>query len=118
MLHGGPVAPHIAWLLHEGVVAEGEEGVYTAGDELVLTVRRDHLEAVLAEEKPGNMHLFLGHSGWGPGQLDDEFARGVWIHTELENDLVFKVPFEERWSRALERIGINPAFLGQGGFLA
>lgn len=118
VLQGGPVAPNVAWLLHEGNGGEVSEGVFGVGRDLVLTVRRDHLEDLVRHPDNRRMHLFLGHSGWGPGQLDREMAAGVWIPAELDRALIFDVPYDDRWKAALKHLGIDPALLGTGGFLA
>jgi len=118
VLQGGPVAPNVAWLLHEGGPEADDEGVFGVGRELVLTVRRDHLEDLIRDPKGRRLHLFLGHSGWGPGQLDREMAAGVWIPAELDTTLIFDVPYADRWRTALAKLGIDPALLGSGGFLA
>ena len=33
----------------------------------------------IAEAPPGDVRLFLGYAGWGPGQLEGEMADGVWL---------------------------------------
>ena len=37
------------------------------------------LDALIEEERgPEELRLYLGHSGWAPGQLDNELLRGDW----------------------------------------
>jgi putative transcriptional regulator len=56
--------------------------------------------------------MFLGHAGWGPGQLELEIAQAAWVPATLSMDLIFTVPFEDRWDEALRAEGLNAAQLG------
>jgi len=49
--------------------------------------------------------VFAGHSGWAPGQLDDELEEGSWILLDALPDDVFAADTEELWAAALERKG-------------
>ena len=41
---------------------------------------------------------FVGHAGWGPGQLDDEVERGDWIVEPAVRDDAFSGEPLELWS--------------------
>jgi putative transcriptional regulator len=49
--------------------------------------------------------VFAGHSGWGPGQLDDELEEGAWILLDAEPDDIFSSESDDLWASALERKG-------------
>ena len=69
---GGPVeGPVVA--LH-GDPRFSEEEVLPG---LHFTRQRDHLLALVAEGGEA-LRVFAGYSGWGPGQLEGELARGDW----------------------------------------
>ncbi len=53
--------------------------------------------------------MMLGYSGWGSGQLENEMKLGSWIPVDLDYDLIFDTPIENRWEAALARLGIDPA---------
>jgi putative transcriptional regulator len=42
-----------------------------------------------------SIRLFLGYSGWGPGQLDSEFDEGCWDLLDQDPLTLFKRPSEE-----------------------
>ena len=47
--------------------------------------------------------MFIGHSGWGPGQLEQELAQGAWLTVPATLEQVF----DERpdlWRRILQTI--------------
>jgi len=46
--------------------------------------------------------VFLGYAGWAPGQLEYEIARGDWIVTDIDPDLVFDPHPEQLWRRLMK----------------
>ena len=108
---GGPVSPSTGWVLHEPVgVAQPGQGTIAITSSILLSTSPDRLRAI-ANEPPRNIRLLLGYSGWAPGQLEAEMARGAWLHASADPDLVFGTPPDEIWEIALQGLGINPASL-------
>jgi putative transcriptional regulator len=70
------------------------------------------LKLIALGRGPTNSLMFLGHSGWGPGQLEQELSQGAWIPAAMRLDLVFDVPVEERWEDSLRAEGLHPGQLG------
>ena len=54
-----------------------------------------------ADKKPAKkkdeLHLFIGHSGWAPGQLDTELVRGSWDLVRADAFTVFGKDPETMW---------------------
>lgn len=74
------------------------------------------LQQAAKGEMPGRFELILGYAGWGPGQLQCELDEGEWLHTSFFEEMMFDVPFFERWRHAYEHIGISPyAFVNVPG---
>jgi len=46
--------------------------------------------------------VFLGYAGWAPGQLEFEIARGDWIVTAIDPQLVFDPHPEQLWERLIK----------------
>ena len=114
---GGPVQPSTGWVLHEpvGVASPGAGGTIEITSTISLSTSPDRLRAI-SMQPPRNIRLILGYSGWGPGQLAQEMARGAWLHTAADPKLVFETPPDEIWDRAMKSLGINPRdlFAGKG----
>ncbi len=114
---GGPVSPSTGWVLHEPLdVAEpGAAGTIAITSTISLSTSPDRLRAI-ANQPPRNIRLLLGYSGWGPGQLAQEMARGAWLHTSADSHLVFGTPPDEIWDRGMKSLGIDPRelFTGRG----
>jgi putative transcriptional regulator len=98
---GGPVDRHKGLLLHGDTSIIGAqimaEGVAVGGDLLALT---DRWQSGADDMGP---RLFLGHSGWQPGQLDAEIEQGSWIVRPGRLHLLFGTqPADSLWRQLIE----------------
>jgi putative transcriptional regulator len=50
------------------------------------------------------MKIMIGHSGWGPGQLDREIEQGAWLSLPCTEELVF-MDDSEMWAVVSRQIG-------------
>jgi putative transcriptional regulator len=114
---GGPVSPSTGWVLHEpvGIAQAGIGGTIAITSSISLSTSPERLRAI-ASQPPRHIRLLLGYSGWGPGQLATEMARGAWLHTSADPTLVFGTPADEMWDTAMRSLGIDPRdlFTGRG----
>jgi putative transcriptional regulator len=108
---GGPVEPQRGWILL-GKRPDGVESVELA-DGLFLTTSLDVLRAIVEEGWP-RTRIFTGYAGWGPGQLDEEFAASAWLIAAIDPRLVFDTPAEEVWEAAIRQLGADPGLLQMG----
>jgi putative transcriptional regulator len=49
--------------------------------------------------------VFVGHAGWGPGQLESELEAGAWIVEPASGEDVFTTQPSSLWRRVLQRKG-------------
>lgn len=111
LFEGGPVAPDQVALLAE-VARPGLLDVPVLGSVGFLTgdvpaaVRPDVLRA----------RVFLGHAGWGPGQLEGELEEGSWVVEPAVPDDAFTPEPGSLWRRVLERKGPRYAMLARVPF--
>lgn len=85
-----------------------------AGAGLELTTSRDVLEAVSAGAGPRQILLTLGYASWGEGQLESELGDNAWLTVSADPTLLFEVPPEQRYERALGLLGVQPWMLAPG----
>lgn len=112
---GGPVEPGSGWILC-GVpeLAGGAEGLIDVTEHVKISSSRTAFDA-LARDLEGDIGsakervVFLGYSGWGPGQLEGEIAQGAWLPAPFDPAVVFEVEVEKRWEAAHALIGVSPA---------
>jgi putative transcriptional regulator len=108
--YGGPVEQGRGFVLHTADYFIPETSLRVNG-RIALTATLDILRAMAMGQGPQRAMLALGYSGWAPGQLEDEIQRNGWLNCEADEELLFSSAHEEKYSRALARIGIDPAML-------
>lgn len=113
VLLGGPVSPESGWILYdaEGIPAPSSGKTITVGDRIACSASVDLLERIARGDGPDTCAMMLGYSGWGAGQLESEMRQGSWIPVDLDYQLVFETPIEQRWEAALATLGIDPALV-------
>ncbi|MDJ0893635.1 MAG: YqgE/AlgH family protein [Alphaproteobacteria bacterium] len=111
---GGPVESGRGFVLHTADYVQ--EGTLVVDGAIGLTASVEILKAIAAGKGPEQSLLALGYSGWGPGQLEMEFAANGWLTVPADRDLVFAPNLEDTWSRAMAKIGVNVSMLsGEAG---
>ena len=95
---GGPVSGPLMSLHTHRPLAEVEviAGVY-------LSAKKENLDRLVQRDDEG-LKLFVGHSGWGPGQLDREMEEGAWLTTPATAESVFH-PDADLWNLVCKQIG-------------
>jgi putative transcriptional regulator len=111
LFQGGPVEPEQAVLLVEATNADiPDQPVFGAVGFLTGDVSADVRSAVR------RARVFLGHAGWGPGQLESELEAGSWIVEPARPDDVFTAEPLALWRHVLERKGQPFAHLARVPF--
>ncbi len=106
---GGPVESGRGFVLHSDDYVR--EGTMLVDSGFALTATTDILRAIAEGEGPRSSILALGYAGWGPGQLDNEFAANGWLHVPADPELVFGADLEHKWLLALNKLGVTPSGL-------
>lgn len=115
MLHmpvhlGGPVEPERGFVLHSSDYFT-PSSTLPIDDNVCLTATIDILKALAAGEGPDRAILALGYAGWAPGQLESEIHANGWLSCQADLELVFDLDVEEKYERALYKLGIDPTHL-------
>ncbi len=105
VLEGGPVAPDRGFVLHSPL--DGYESSMEVGREIMVTTSRDVLADIASGSGPEKYVVALGYAGWAGGQLEGEMLANAWISVSADTDIIFDLPFPNRFERALERLGIR-----------
>jgi len=99
---GGPVEAGAGTVVTRAAVDDGS-GVSLPG--LSVTRSQDSLMELIERGEP--LLLCLGYAGWGAGQLDSEIEQGGWLFTDIDPELIFDTPEEDRYQRALGALGLE-----------
>ena len=110
VLKGGPVETGRGFVLHSSDFFI-EDATLPIDDGICLTATVDILKAIARGAGPKHAILALGYAGWAAGQLETEIQHNGWLHCDADPDLIFGGDVEEKYLRALAKIGINPGML-------
>ncbi len=106
---GGPVEAGRGFVLHSADYSQ--EATLPVDDGIALTATVDILKAIARGRGPRKSLLGLGYAGWGPGQLDDEIKANGWLQAPADPELVFDLNLDNKWERAIGKLGIDPRML-------
>lgn len=110
VLSGGPVDTGRGFVLHSSdyFIANATLKI---NDGVCLTTTVDILKAIANGNGPRHAILALGYAGWRPGQLESEIQDNGWLHCDADADLIFGDDVDDKYDRALRKIGIDPGML-------
>jgi putative transcriptional regulator len=106
---GGPVQPSAVIVLAE--FEDAGDAALIAFDDVGVLGTGSSLEEVGAVVRSGR--AFVGHAGWGPGQLDSEIERGDWILEPARREDAFSADPRELWPEVLTRKGGSYALIAR-----
>ena len=105
VLFGGPVQQERGFILH---TTQGEwNSSLELADRISVTTSKDILEAIANDKGPEQVIIALGYAGWSAGQLENEIKENTWILAPVNKDIIFDLPFSERWQAAAALIGVD-----------
>jgi len=102
---GGPVEQGRGFVLHSSDYKG--RGTTIINRHLGVTTRSEVIRELAAGKGPKESMVIFGYAGWGPGQLEQEMDSGAWFTIPLDTALVFDQDQERKWSRAMDRRGIE-----------
>ena len=106
---GGPLATGQGFVLHSADYRE--EGTLAIGDQFAMTATLDILRVKGKGGGPFQYLVAIGYAGWGPGQLEAEIQANGWLVVAADTELVFDVEDDNKWLRALAKLGVSPEML-------
>ncbi|KIZ47318.1 hypothetical protein OO17_04995 [Rhodopseudomonas palustris] len=110
VLKGGPVETGRGFVLHSSDFFI-KDATLPIDDGICLTATVDILKAIAKGAGPKHAILALGYAGWAPGQLETEIQDNGWLHCAADADLIFGGDVEDKYDRAMHKIGIEPGML-------
>ena len=115
---GGPVDPRMMTFLIRSETRV--PGSVTVAEDVYATSDPAALRAIIQSAAPAShFHAFVGYSGWGPGQLDNELERGDWHVGVSRAEWIFDDSPADLWQRiVVEFEGIQVGRPGPGLRLA
>ena len=107
VFYGGPVQVNSLHFIHQypdeipGSV-EIIKGVYWGGDfEILSSLIKNNVIDI------NKIRLFIGYSGWGSGQLENELLEKTWLTVDAKPELIFQSNADQIWKQSLKHLGGN-----------
>lgn len=105
VMEGGPVDREHGLVLHNSGTNWPSSQHFGHG--ICISSSRDVLEAMARGEGPAPNLMLLGHSGWGPGQLEEEMAQNAWLNCPADTNILFDADIEHKLPAAASVLGID-----------
>jgi putative transcriptional regulator len=105
VFYGGPVQMDTIHFLHQYPEKipggyEISEGVFWGGDfDVAIQMIRN------GEVNLQRIRFYIGYSGWGTGQLNDELKEKSWLTVKANRKIIFHKETEEIWKESLKLLG-------------
>jgi putative transcriptional regulator len=107
---GGPVETGRGFVLHSADYFV-DNATLPIGEDVCLTATLEVLRAIAEGRGPGRALLALGYAGWAPGQLEFEIQANGWLHSQADRSILFDDDVDDKYDRALAKIGIEAGML-------
>lgn len=105
LLFGGPLQPERGFVIHRPL---GEwRSSLALSEGVTVTTSNDIIRAIAADKGPKDVLVALGYVGWTEHQLDKEVMDNLWLVCPYTPEIMYDVPFEERWEYAGLTIGVK-----------
>ena len=104
---GGPILVERGILLHsEKLYADKSIKI---SDDFFISSDKEVLLDMTNDREAKKNRLFLGHSGWSPGQLESEIQNGDWLVQETSPEFIFNIPAKQMWRLSIQSFGVEPS---------
>lgn len=105
LLFGGPVQPERGFVIHKQM--GGWRSSLFLQDDVTVTTSNDIIRAIAIDKGPKDVMVALGYTGWAEQQLEKEVMDNVWLVCPYKFEILYEVPFAERWEYAGLTIGVK-----------
>lgn len=110
LMFGGPIQPERGFVVHKDL-GEWRSSLFLQED-VTVTTSNDIIRAIAEDKGPKDVLVTLGYSGWIENQLAKEIMDNVWLVCPYRSEILYEVPFEDRWEYAGLTLGIKMNQLG------
>ena len=105
LLFGGPIQPERGFVIHRPF--GGWRSSLALQEGVTITTSNDIIRAIAIDNGPKDVLVALGYVGWGENQLDKEVLDNAWLVCPFKPELLYDVPFAERWEYAGLTLGVK-----------
>ncbi|OJA00441.1 hypothetical protein BEV13_03610 [Rickettsiella grylli] len=113
ILCGGPIHPERGFVIH--APSGAWQSSLKMNSEISVTTSKDILLAIAKQQGPEKFIFSLGYANWIAGQMEQEIINNFWLTLPANPNLLFDVPFEQRWFKAMDYLGVDVTKLAYMG---
>ena len=105
LLFGGPIQPERGFVIHRPL------GIWQSSlslrEGVTVTTSNDIIRAIAQNEGPVDALVTLGYVAWTDSQLEQEVMNNKWLVCPYKPEILYEVPFAQRWEYAGSTIGVK-----------
>jgi putative transcriptional regulator len=105
LMFGGPIQPERGFVVHKD--SGGWRSSLFLQDDVTVTTSNDIIRAIAEDKGPKEVLVTLGYSGWVENQLEQEIRDNLWLVCPYRSEILYEVPFKDRWDYAGSTLGIK-----------
>lgn len=105
LMFGGPIQPERGFVIHRPM--GGWRSSLLLRDDVTITTSNDIIRAIAQDAGPKDVLITLGYAGWNENQLEQEVMDNVWLVCPYKAEILYEVPFAERWEYAGATLGVK-----------
>ena len=111
---GGPVSMNQGFVLHRNFQKHWKSTI-DISKEISFTSSNDILPSIASGNGPEDFLICLGYAGWSSGQLESEISENSWLILSASSHIIFDTEIEQRFSLAVEALGIDINLISDKG---
>jgi putative transcriptional regulator len=87
------------------------QGTTQLANDLYLTTTHDLLAEI--SQFPNDLYkVFVGYTGWKPGQLEYEMSQDYWLWIPFDQEILFQCPDQDIWHHCYSIMGFSADQIG------
>lgn len=106
LLYGGPNQTERGFVIHRQMSDNFRSSLHINKD-VTVTTSKDIITALAENKGPTDFLVTLGYAGWEKEQLEREIISDAWLVCPFHPEVLYDVPFDERWAYAGQLIGVD-----------
>ena len=107
LMFGGPIQAERGFVIHRPP-GKWQSSMPVLGDQVTITTSNDIVRAMAQNQGPKDALMVLGYVGWDKSELEREIVKeDAWIVCPFNPELLYDVPFAERWKAAAMTLGVD-----------
>lgn len=115
LLFGGPIQADRGFVIHRPT-GQWQSSLPLVPNEVTITTSNDIVRAIAEGEGPKDVLIVMGYVGWEQRELEREIVKeNAWMVCPYQAELLYEVPYAERWKAAAQTLGVNMDHLTGSG---